>query len=195
MAVFDKIDKEKHPQLYKRTEQLLKSREQLSKSKEAEESLKVRAEKAERQLKQAIAAAKGEKTPKKPKGEKTPKNKGFDYAQLAFLEGRGIKHSDDQDYLFKEMETTGKELKEVIEFEYVQEHLKKEAEARASADAVPAGNKRGSDAGKDKVDYWVAKGELPPNTPENQQLRRDIVNARKKRETDSSKFTDQPVIQ
>jgi len=47
---------------------------------------------------------------------------------------------------------------------------------------------------RDKVDYWIAKDEMPP--ADQQQLRRDYVNAKNlKKAEDSSKFTDRPVVQ
>jgi len=48
--------------------------------------------------------------------------------------------------------------------------------------------KRSGQSSKDSVDYWLAKGELPPNTPENTKLRRDVVNAKYVQETSGSKF-------
>lgn len=179
----EKIDKEKYPKRYAIQEQLVDTLQY-------NENMRIRAEKAEKEAKKAKETA----SPPKKKGEgKTPKKQGFDYGELAYLTAKGISE-DCHEFLLNEVKTTGKELKELLGFNYVKEEMNKITEAKAAQDAIPTASKRSSKVTKDNVDYWLAKGELPENTPENQQLRRDIVNARAKREVDKSKFTDNPVI-
>ena len=131
----------------------------------------------------------------KPKKKKSPikKQEGFDYGQLAYLETKGITNEKDQDYLLQEIESTGKELKAVLEFNYVKEALEGFKEDRTSTDAIPDGTQRSEQTSRDKVDYWIAKGEMPP--ADQTQLRREYVNAKLKRDADVSKFTDRPVVQ
>ena len=161
----------------------------LAKATELANNYKIRAEKAEAENKKIKA-----KAPEvKPSKKSSKKTKGFDYGQLAYLESKGVTNEKDQEYLLAEVENTGKELKDVLEFKYVKEELEGFKSDRASTDAIPDGTERSAQTSRDKVDYWIAKGEMPP--ADQQQLRRDYVNAKIKKAEDSSKFTDRPVVQ
>jgi len=148
-----------------------------------------------KRLKTKLEKKDEEKPEVKPVKKKsvTKKTKGFDYGQLAYLESKGVTNEKDQEYLLAEVENTGKELKDVLEFKYVKEELAGFKDDRASTDAIPDGTKRSTQTSRDKVDYWIAKDEMPP--ADQQQLRRDYVNAKIKKAEDSSKFTDRPVVQ
>jgi hypothetical protein len=177
----EKTNSEKYPKLYK-------TREELVKSLEYAQNQKIRAEKAEKSAKS---------TPKKAEGENpTPKKKdGFDYAELAYLEVKGVNDKEAQDYLSSEIKKTGKDLKELLGYDYINESLKKMKEAKESQNAIPSRSKRSSATVKSDVSYWINKGELPENTPENMQLRREIVNAKLKKSENVDKFTENPIIQ
>ena len=177
--VLEKTDKEKHPKLYQAREQALKSLQ-------AYEQQKSRAELAEKKAKEKLAK-------KSVKGEsETPKKKeGFDYGELAYLEAKNISE-DCHEFLFGETQKTNKELKEILGYEYIKEELKKITDEKASEDAIPEGGKRGGKTTKGDVNYWLAKGELPPANQT--ELRREYVNAKQKQEVDKSKFTDNPVV-
>lgn len=180
------IDKEKSPKTYARQERVVKALDVAN-------NQSIRAQKAEK------------KTLKNnPPKNDTSKNKGanpasdekdsFDYGELAYLEAKKVPE-EVHDYLLKEIQSTSKGLKELLGFKYVQEEMEKITAEKASDDAIPPGKKRGSGTSmKSSVDYWVKKGELPPNTPENQKLRRDVVNAKQKQATDDNKFTDNPIV-
>lgn len=180
------LDQEAKPKTYTRQERLVKALEIANN--------------------QSIRASKAEKAGKKnPQETKTPKKEGanpasetkdsFDYGELAYLEAKKVSEECHK-YLLEECQSTGKELKEILGYKYVKEEMEKLEAEKASGDAVPEGKKRGAGASaKASVNYWVKRGELPPNTPENQKLRRDVVNARQKQATDGSKFADNPIIQ
>ena len=108
---------------------------------------------------------------------KPPQNTGFDYGQMALLEVRGIPE-EDHDFLLEEVKTTGKELKDVLNFKYVQEELKNRKDKRTVETALPSGSKRSSGAARDSTDYWLAKGEMPDRA-QNPELYRKV---RKERE-------------
>src|SRR3990167_6614560 len=114
--------------------------------------------------------AKVEKELEKKEVEKT------DYGQMAFLETRGVPE-EDYDFVLGEAKSTGKELREVLKFKYVQEELKNRKEVRETKNALPT-SKRSSSAAHNEVDYWIAKGEMPKRD-ENPELYRKI---RKERE-------------
>lgn len=118
--------------------------------------------------------------------EKKREKTGFDYGQLAFLETKGVPE-EDHDYLLKEANESGKELKEVLKFKYVQEELKSMAEERAAKNAIPT-SKRSSGAANNEVEYWIAKGEMPLRK-ENPELFRKI---RKERERLELAYRENP---
>jgi hypothetical protein len=131
----------------------------------------------------------GSDEPKSETKEKATKSGELGYAEKAFLFATGVKGSEEIGLVTEFMANTGKSLEEVVDSKFFQAELKELRESKASSEAVPKGSKRSTSGSKDTVDYWLAKGELPENTPENQELRRKIVNAKYARETSSNKFS------
>jgi len=129
-----------------------------------------------------------DKPEKSESKEKATKSSDLGYAEKAFLRAEGIKGGEETKLVQEIMEATGKDLEAVIESKYFQAELKEMREAKASSEAVPKGSKRSGSSSRDSVDFWIAKGELPPNEPEYVELRRKVVNARYARETDTNKF-------
>lgn len=126
------------------------------------------------------------------KVESTKKSGDFDYGQLAYLNTKGIDVDTDIEFLQNEVKNTGKDLREVLGFKYVQEHLAANKEQRTTADAIPNSSPRSATTARTSVDYWIARGELPPlDQPE---LRREVVKERLKREQARSKFSDTPIV-
>lgn len=123
---------------------------------------------------------------------KLEQKEGLDYNHLAYLKASGIDNDDDVAFITNEVKTTGKELKEILGFKYVQEQLATFKNTREMQDAIPPGSPRSSSTIRDNVDYWIAKGQLPP--ADQVELRRKVVNERVKQEDSVSKFTDHPVI-
>lgn len=159
----------------------------LAKATELANNYKIRAEKAEAESKKLKA-----KVEVKP-SKKLDKKEGFDYAELAYLEAKGYSKKKEQDYVAKVMEDTGKSLREVLDNKYFQAEIKEMREHADTAEATPKGTKRSTQTARDKVEYWLNKGEMPPaDQPE---LRREYVNARQKAETSGSKFAKHPVVE
>jgi len=155
------------------------------KPKETPEARLARMERQTAQLRKKLGVE-----PKEEKPEpKSNKSEDFDYAQKAYLVANGIKGKKEQELAQEFVKNTGKELDDIVENKFFQAELKELREADASANAIPKGSKRSASSPRDSVDYWLAKDELPENTPENQELRRQVVNARYKRETSGSKFS------
>lgn len=130
---------------------------------------------------------------KKAEKQKTNESGDFDYGQKGFMVANGITSSE-FDFVKEVMADTGKSLDDVLDSKYFKNELKERREAQSVADAIPQGTKRSGQTTRDQVAYWVQKGELPANTSENQQLRRDVVNARQKASTDGTRFTSNPVV-
>ncbi|KKK88586.1 hypothetical protein LCGC14_2741660, partial [marine sediment metagenome] len=67
-------------------------------------------------------------------------------------------------------------------------------EKEKSKEATPSGSKRSAGTVSNSVDYWIKKGQYPPDTPENTELRREVANALAKQTGDKSKFTPDPIV-
>ena len=134
-----------------------------------------------------------EEKPEK-KTSKKEKSDELDYGQKAFLVAKGIEDAEEIALVKQVMADTGKSLEDVLGSKYFQAELKEKRDQRAVEKALPnKGNRTGASAAN-TVEYWIAKGGLPENTPENTQLRRDIVNARAKKEKTGDMFTSNPVV-
>jgi hypothetical protein len=165
-------------------------------NKKSEEKPKETPEQKVARLKRQLAREErklgGDKTERTESKEKATKSGELSDGQVAILRADGIRGVAETALVKEFMDNTGKSLLDVLDNKFFQAELKEMRESKASADAVPKGSKRSTSSSRDKVDYWLAKGELPENTPENQELRREVVNARYKRETSGSKFASSP---
>jgi len=124
---------------------------------------------------------------KKPSEKSSSKKTGeFDYGQKAFLVANDIKSPDEMKLVKDIMESTGKSLDEVIESKYFKAELNEIRELKRTQDATPKSGNRSNNSAQDSVEYWLAKGELPPK--ENVDLRRQVVNARMKKQENTVKF-------
>ena len=130
-------------------------------------------------------------TPKETKSDSQPAKQGFDYSELAYLAAKGI--SDDEiSFVEETVKETGKQLKDLLGAKWFQSELKERNEAKSAKAAIPSGSKRASTSTRDSLDYWVAKGEIPP--ADQPKLRREYVRAKMALETMKSKFTDNSVV-
>lgn len=127
-----------------------------------------------------------------PQPSSNKPNNDFDYGELSYLAVKGYEHEDDLNYIKTIKEKSGEPLRKIIEDDYVVEHLRTMKEERMVQNAIPSSQRRAPAILKNTVDYWLAKGELPPM--DQVQLRRDVLNERINRERQKSKFTDNPVI-
>ena len=129
--------------------------------------------------------------PEKRDKKTSKKSDELDYGEKAFLIANGIKDSDEMELVQEVMKSTGKSLDEVVGSRFFQAELKEIRDDKVAADAIPKGNKKGNNSASNTVDYWIAKGELPPK--DQRELRQKVVNARIKAESGKSQFTDTPV--
>lgn len=146
-----------------------------------------------RKAKDAIPPAKAPKPAEDPNAGQAPKKGELDYGQKAYLNSLGFKDAEDHTFVQGVMKDTGKSLEDVLASGFVQSELKRLGEERATKAAQPpAGEGRQAPPARDTVDYWLAKGELPPaDQPE---LRRKVVNAKIARQKSESQFSDTPVV-
>ena len=109
-----------------------------------------------------------------------------DLGEKAYLAVNGIKGANELAFVEKMKKETGKDVESLLETTYFQTEFKSFKEKSATDSAVPTGSKRSSNSSVDSVEYWIAKGELPPI--DQVQLRRDVVNTRIKKEENKGIF-------
>lgn len=111
------------------------------------------------------------KSEEKKPGRPPKKSDDLDYGQKAYLKASGIEPTEFE-FVKQEMESSGKDIDELLENGYFQNSLKSFREAKAVAKATPGATRTASEPASSKVDYWIAKGELPPDP----KLRIEVVN-------------------
>ncbi len=158
--------------------------EQESKEDKPQETLEARRARLQRQLDQ-VNKKLGVNEPKETK-QKISKTLSFDLGEKAFLISNGVKGQDEFDLAKRIQKETGRDIESLLETNYFQQELKVLRENRTTAEAIPKGSKRPANSSVDSVEYWVAKGELPP--PSEIELRRKVVNARITKEKSKGVF-------
>lgn len=114
------------------------------------------------------------------------KSNELGYGEKAFLVANGIKGKEEMTLAMEYAKQTGKPLDDIIENKFFLNELKDLRDAKSVQEAIPGGSKRAGTASRDKVEYWIAKGELPP--ADQVELRRAYVNAKIKKSKDSGMF-------
>lgn len=138
----------------------------------------------------------GKTTPITPKPNETPTPKAGEigFGEKAYINSLGFKEADQHAFISKAMKETGQDLETTLASSFVQGELKRIGEEIATKNAAPSSEagRQGAPA-RNEVAYWIAKGETPPNTPENQKLRQDIVKHKRQAAGAGSQFTNTPV--
>ena len=126
------------------------------------------------------------------KVEKIVSEKGeLDRIDKAVLRTEKMTDVDEVALVQSIMKETGKDVEGVLASKYFQTELKEMRDKKTVEDAIPSDKKRSGSSTKDSVDYWIAKGELPPaNQPE---LRQKVVNAKIAKEKSGSQFSHNPI--
>lgn len=109
-----------------------------------------------------------------------------DYAKLAFLEQRGVKHPDDIKIVQDEATRLKLPLTDVIQMEHIKSRLETNNDERNAKLGLPKGGKSNGNTQMD-VDYYLAKNE----TPDDLELAEKVINARIKKEKSGNKFSDE----
>jgi len=142
--------------------------------------------------KRELSKLKKQSETKTEKKTEKKSNEGLDYGQKAFLLANGVKGKKEIEFVEEHLESSGKDLEDLLENQYFQKSLEDFREENKINNAIPKDGKRSNTPTQDTVDYWVNKGELPP--ADQVELRRQVVNAKIKSKTDGSKFTSTPVV-
>lgn len=144
---------------------------------------------AKRELKKEIKKP----APDSPKNFKNQSDE-MDYGMKAYLRSEGIEPSEFE-FVGDQLKQSGlKSVEDLLSNGYFQSQLKAKREAKAVEDATPSQTRGSIEPPSTRAEYWIAKGELPPNTPENRALRIEVVNKRVALEKSRSQFTDEPIV-
>lgn len=127
---------------------------------------------------------KNKKSDEKP--VRSRKSNDLDYGEKAFLIANGINSADEFKLVQDFMSNTGKSLDDVVSNKYFKSELNDFRELQKTSQATPTGTRKAGQSAQDSVDYWIAKGELPPK--DQVELRRSVVNAMVKRDSKKSNF-------
>jgi len=138
-----------------------------------------------KQLKKAEATiVKSKKEEKKSSEDKKPRSKENDLAKKAYLRAEGIDR-EDFELVDEYVNNTGKDIDEVLDSKYFKQELEERREQRKAENGAPSGSNRSGESPKNKVDYWIEKGELPPKGET--ELRRKVIAEKEKRSSQGGK--------
>lgn len=169
-----------------------KDKNKSPKPKESDDAKKSRLERQLKQLNKKMGV--NVKQPEKPKKqEEAPKKGELDRIDRAVLRTEGITHPDEIALIEEIMADTGKDVESILESRFFKSELKNIRNERTLQDAMPKSTKRANATSPNSVEYWLAKGELPPASEG--KLRQEVVNAKIAREKSKQKtFSDNAVI-
>jgi len=167
--------------------------EELVKTKEYAKNQKIRAEKAEQELKFLRSKIKETSETETPKNEEKKQSNEPDYAKLAFLETKGVSHPDDQKIVQDEANRLNLPLTDVLGMEHIKTKLKSAQLQREAEIGMPSGSGKSSGSAKNSVDYWIdrKKADGSYDTPPDIALANQVIDARMKRDVEGNKFSDE----
>lgn len=142
-------------------------------------------------LEAELASLKAQAPKEEPKAKKADTNSELGFAEKAYLMANGVKGSEEMGFVKTFMEETGKNLDQALESKYFKAELKEFRENKAAREATPTTSKRSTTNSRDKAEYWIAKGELPP--ADQPKLRAEVVNAKIVKASTEKMFTDNPI--
>jgi len=152
-------------------------------------------EKKDKRIKDLSSKARDlKKEAKKSDAPKAHQSDALDYGEKAYLNTKEIAEADHEFVLEQKVES-GLKLEELLDNGYFKAKLQERVDAKVVKDATPSGTRGATEPAQSKVDFWIQKGELPPDVPENRQLRVDVVNARVSNEASRGNFTRESVVE
>lgn len=166
--------------------------DELDKAKEYGNNQKVRAEKAEAELKKLKAQAESNKPTETETPQKTEQSNEPDYAQLAYLEGKGLDHPDDQKIVQDEAKRLKLPLTDILAMEHIKAKLKDTKNQREAEDGMPDSSGKGGTGTRNSVDYWINKKNKDGSyaVPPDPKLHQEVINARIGKEKEGEMFDD-----
>jgi hypothetical protein len=166
--------------------------EDYNKTKEYAKNQKIRAEKAEKELKTFKA--------NQPKETETPKNEEKksnepDYAERlekVVLKTEGVTHPDDQKFVLDMAKRLKLSVDEVLQEDYVKAKLKSANIQREAESGMPSGSGKAGGTAKNSVDYWVdrVKSDGTFETPDDPELAKQVIEKRISKHEKANQFDE-----
>ena len=145
-------------------------------------------------LNQTLGSLKKEiKTFKKETSETSQKTESNepDYAKLGYLNSVQVTHPDDQLAVIEEANRLKLPLTDVLNMEHMKARLTANNNQRTAEGGSPTGTGRKGGVGKGDVDYYLAHDD---ERPTDLKLHNEVIDAKIKRETEGSMFSQVPFI-
>jgi hypothetical protein len=142
-------------------------------------------------LNQTLGSLKKEVKTYKKEVEAPKESNEPDYARLAYLASQKVEHPDDQKLVMEEANRLKMPLTDVLNMEHVKAKLTASQQQRDAENGSPTGSGRKGGAGKGDVDYYLSH---PDEVPPNLKLHNEVIDARIKRETENSMFSQVPFV-
>lgn len=142
-------------------------------------------------LNQTLGSLKKEVKTYKKEVETPKESNEPDYARLAYLASQKVDHPDDQKLVMEEANRLKLPLTDVLNMEHIKMRLTTNGNQRTAENGSPSGTGRKGGAGKGDVDYYLAH---PDEVPPDLKLHNEVIDARIKRETDNSMFSQVPFV-
>jgi hypothetical protein len=118
------------------------------------------------------------------------KEEGLDRIDRMFLRSEQITDADEIDLVKDFVKSSGKSIEDVVDSRAFKAELKAMRDDKKAEDAIPTNSKRSGQSNSSSVEYWIAKGEMPPASEP--KLRQAYVNAKMAKTAERNMFTDNP---
>jgi hypothetical protein len=142
-------------------------------------------------LNQTLGSLKKELKTFKKEAETPQDSNEPDYARLAYLASQKVDHPDDQKLVMEEAGRLKMPLTDVLNMEHIKARLTANQNQRTAENGSPTGSGRKGGAGKGDVDYYL---QHPDEVPPDLKLHNEVIDARIKRETENSMFSQVPFV-
>lgn len=162
--------------------------EKLTKAEELAKNQKIRAEKAEAELKRLKAES--------AKPNEIKSNEPDERIDKLTLRSEGITNPDDQKIVLDEAKRLKLPVEEVASMEHIKSRLKTAQAQREAESGMPEGKGKAGGSSKNTVEYWMnkTKSDGTYDTPDDLELANEVINARIKQHEKQNTFSDEMYI-
>lgn len=162
--------------------------EKLTKAEELAKNQKIRAEKAEAELKRLKAES--------AKPNEIKSNEPDERIDKLTLRSEGITNPDDQKIVLDEAKRLKLPVEEVASMEHIKSRLKTAQAQREAESGMPEGKGKAGGSSKNTVEYWMnkTKSDGTYDTPDDLELANEVINARIKQHEKQNTFSDEMYV-
>jgi hypothetical protein len=167
--------------------------EKLAKTQEYAKNQKIRAEKAEAELKKFKSQQKPETLAPKTEEPKSNEPDLVEKLEKVILKTEGITNPDDMKFVLGEANRLKIPVDEILQEDYVKTRLKSAQTQREAEAGMPGGSGKGSGgSAKNTVEYWVdrKKADGTYETPADRELAGKVIDARINKDKANQMFSE-----